>query len=94
MLLKLVLAPEVIVVTSDVPEGKVSEAGATPSVTFVVVGLLASLLLKIMYPFAVAPAPGKVAVVQPKSICAEPLAVAVKEVAAAVGSLERVRKVS
>ena len=77
-------------VSKVVPEGNERLAGATPSVTLVVAGSVASVLLKTMYPVAVAPLPGKVAAVQLKSTCAEPLAEAEKEEAAAVGSLERV----
>ena len=90
VLLYEVVAPEVMVVASVVPEGSDKLAGATPSVTLVVVGLVLSMRRKMMYPLLVAPAPGKVAAVQLKSICEEPFAAAANEVAAAVGSLESV----
>ena len=90
MLLKDEVTPEVMVVTNVVPEGSDKLAGATPSVTLDVVGLVLSERRSTMYPLFEAPAPGKEAAVQARSICEEPFAVAVNEVAAAVGSLERV----
>lgn len=82
--------PDVIVVTRVVPVGKERLAGAVPSTIPVVLGLVLSTRRKMMYPVFDAPDPGKVAAVHAKSICEDPFAVAVNEVAAAVGSLDKV----
>ena len=85
-----VVVPEVMVVTNVVPDGSDKLAGATPSVTLVVEGLVLSMRRRMMYPLLVAPEPGKVAAVHARSICDEPLADAVNEPASAVGSLDSV----
>ena len=79
-----------MVVTKVVPEGSDKLAGLTPSATPEVVGLVLSTRRRMMYPLLLAPEPGKVADVHAKSICDEPFAVAVNEVAAAVGSFDKV----
>ena len=48
VLLKLVLAPEVMVAANVVPDGSDKVAGATPSATPVVVGLVLSMRRKMM----------------------------------------------
>ena len=55
-------------------------------------GVFGAVALNKTYPFAVAPDPGKVAVDQERLICSPETAVALMDVASAVGGLDKVRK--